>query len=654
MTLLRNYPFIKLLSFQLAGIGLAVFFPGAGKFILPVPAVLWLWLLFRRHKQHFSHDLLHSASLAMAVLYLSFINTLLNRQETITPGNGMQNYIARILSSPVEKPKSIQITVRLLESDTPALSGRKMLVYLEKNSQSENMQAGDVLLANSKLSYISNRGNPFEFNYRAYMHQRQIDYRSYVPGKYFRIYNDPSPPLIYAAQRLQHKLAGKLKQHIKQPEAFQVVSALSLGYREELEPKTRTYFTDTGSMHILAVSGLHVGMIFLFLDRILSPVKKSRSGRSFYLLLLLAVLWGYSLLTGFSPSVQRAVVMFSFILLGKSLNRQVPVYNSLAASAFLLLILNPGLLFEVGFQLSYMAVISIVFFYPRLDRLIPFSHALLKAPAQLVLVSLAAQAGIFSLSIFYFHRFPLYFWLSNLIVVPAAYLLLGLTILFFMAEPFPGLMQGIACLLGKLTGFCLRLLKTIGSWPMAVQNNISINSFQLICMLVALFLLMCFIASRNRGTFTAFLAMLVAFQVSRLNGKIHRLNQQKIIVYRSSTPVIHLIRGRTNYLLSPPGQPPPSYLYTGTVLKLQLAPPVFLYVSDADTISDSGIRISYPLILFSGHILILGNNMPFADRLTSVQILYPPVLLKLDGISHKPAHYLIPGFRQEGFAGHSR
>ena len=177
-------------------------------------------------------------------------------------------------------------------------------------------------------------------------------------------------------------------------------------------------------MHVLAVSGLHVGIIFFILNFLLTPLNRNKRLLKIKLFLLVGALWFYAFLTGLSPSVMRSCTMFSFIVVGENLNKRTNIYNTLAASAFLLMLINPLIIFGAGFQLSYIAVISIVFFQPRLAALVAVKNRILKYVWDLFTVSVAVQIGTAPISIFYFHQFPVYFWLSNFIVIPGAALIL--------------------------------------------------------------------------------------------------------------------------------------------------------------------------------------------------------------------------------------
>lgn len=316
-------------------------------------------------------------------------------------------------------------------------------------------------------------------------------------------------------------------------------------------------------------------MIFLFLSYVLAFLKKTKTGRIFYLILIASLLWAYALLTGFSPSVQRATVMFCFILVGNSLRRPTSIYNSIAASAFLLLLFNPNLIHEVGFQLSYAAVTSIVFLYPKLTKWWKPRSWVIQKIGQLFCVSLAAQIGTLPFSIYYFHQFPVYFWLSNFIVIPAAYLILGFTFLFLLTTPVPIVTTLFAKILSAITGTTIFFLQQINQLPYSLIENISINSTQLI-LLIGLFISVALFIKQKQSIFIFSAAtLLLFFLIAGLTEKIHYFNQQKMIVYNRENKVL-LINGRKSYLLHQSNFEQQNTPEQDVIQKLKLSQPIHI------------------------------------------------------------------------------
>jgi len=594
-----NNPFIKLLSFELTGIAGAFFFPYTWWLYLPLLLIPGIWLLVTIRHKRYPFDQVVSVLLAALVAFFSFTNARVYSSGSHPSYRDRQHYMAQITEKPHEKKHTFQTVLRILQSNSSRLNNQKIIAYLGKNEQVRKLEAGDLLLAESAIRNIRNNGNPFEFDYENYLAGKQIYYSTYIPAKNLRIKRKPAGfSGIPHAERFRNKLISRLKEELSNDQAFQIISALTLGYREELTPETRSFFTSAGAMHVLAVSGLHVGMLYLFLKLIFSFLRRTKRGRLLYVTLIVCCLWGYARLTGFSPSVQRASFMFTFILIGSSLHRPVSTYNSIAASAFFLLLINPNTLFNAGFQLSYMAVISIVFFYPRLESMITTNYRLLKKTGQLLCVSVAAQIGTFPLSIYYFHQFPVYFWLSNFVVIPAAYLLLGVTGIFFLLSPFEMATHVLARILTGVTDTTVWLLIKIGELPVAIINGLSLSTVQLFCVISILTAGMFFIKYGNHHFLFTGLSLVLLFEVAGFIEKAAVFNQEKLIFYTSRQPVVHLINGRSNYLIIHSDSLPDSHLYKNVLLKLKLEPPVFINLAHSNRASFRDLLIRKELMLF--------------------------------------------------------
>ena len=267
------------------------------------------------------------------------------------------------------------------------------------------------------------------------------------------------------------------------------VPALILGYKDELNDEIKLAYTNTGAMHVLAVSGLHVGMIWGFVALVLSwvPIRKP-FWKWTKLVITIASLWLFALITGASPSVLRAATMFSFVIVGNSIGRSGSIYNTLAASAFLLLLINPFLIKEVGFQLSYLAVIGIVYFQPKIYRLWYIKNKAGDFLWKLSSVAIAAQITTFPLSLYYFHQLPLYFWLSGLVVVPFAFWILGSGVLLMISSALlPFLAKFIGLILNGIIWLMNALIFLIEQIPFGLLSGIWIGSLTLIFLYFLLF-----------------------------------------------------------------------------------------------------------------------------------------------------------------------
>lgn len=595
MTFFTNNPFTRILSFWLIGLLIGNYFPIFKPGLWALLFVSALFCLLKLKTKTYPFDLYLSSFLAISFVTIASYTV---PTPKVTAPDQYQHILATLLEYPTEKTNSYQAQLKIHRADSAVYHHETILAYFEKTDSVNQLQPGDQLVAKCRLQAIRNQGTPYGFDYQKFMANRQIYYSTYISARnYARVQKGSRKSLLFQAEHLRSSLIGLLKSYIKNQESLQVISALTLGYRKELSPETRSYFASTGAMHVLAVSGLHVGMIYLFLSSLLGFLKRTRFGKLFYVLAIGLLLWFYALLTGFSPSVQRATVMFSFILIGSSLQRPPAIYNSIAASAFILLLFNPNLLFEVGFQLSYAAVTSIVFFFPRLESLVKPRNKLSKKLWQLFCVSLAAQFGTFALSIYYFNQFPVYFWLSNFLVIPAAYFILGGTFLFFLLSPFGHLAQILASFVSAITFATTFLLRQIEQLPFSLIENISLSTPQLLLLLAMGATLLFFIKLKRKAFFFTSVILLGGFLLAGFFQKLQTFNQQKFIVYADNND-IHLINGRTNYLIQTSDETPNEQSIQPVINALNLEPPILIHIDSCKHYKSSDLIIDESLIVF--------------------------------------------------------
>jgi competence protein ComEC len=595
VTFFSNNPFTKILSFWLIGIVAGNFLPWAGLTFIILFLISGALVTIKLKTKSYPFDRYFSIFLSLGFVLTAFYTV---PQSKFAGEDQQQRFVATILEYPTEKPNSYQSLIQINWADSAFFNNQKILAYFEKSDSAFTVQPGDRFVGTSRLQRIRNQGDPFAFNYQKFMANRDVYYSTYLADRnYMPVANSHDRSVRFRAERFRASLISTLRKYIRNDESLQVISALTLGYRKELSPETRSYFASTGAMHVLAVSGLHVGMIYLFLTTLFGFLKRSPIGRICFVLLIGSLLWFYALLTGFSPSVQRATVMFSFILVGNSLQRPAAIYNSIAASAFLLLLVNPKLLFEVGFQLSYSAVISIVFFYPRLEKWVQPKNRILQKMWQLFCVSLAAQLGTFALSIYYFHQFPVYFWLSNFIVLPAAYIILGSTFLVLIFSPVSWLAGGASIALSAITYLITFLLRQIDQLPFSLVENISFSNLQLSLLAAMGCGIIFFIKLKQKDFLFAATILLVAFLASGLTEKLHSLNQKKYIIYASEQNV-HLINGRKNYLISTAEEPKFTASAQHVVRELQLEPPTMIHLDSCEQLIREDLIIDKQVILF--------------------------------------------------------
>ncbi|PID88468.1 MAG: hypothetical protein CSB06_00035 [Bacteroidia bacterium] len=448
LTFLRQNPFVRLLFPFIAGIVVQEYFclPFTMSVYLPlISFILLLFVYFLLSNTYSSY--LRLGILIHSALFLS--GAFLMQANTVLPLSFYGERIsakAVIIDTPEEKKKSMKCLLQIkdIQTATGIKRGKgKILAYLEKTPQTKELARAKIILFEGRINKINVSGNPYSFDYKDFMMKRRITGQIYLRADQWRILPGRESDFFFdKIFAIKDRCIDIYKKYGLKGSELAVLKALTLGDRKSVEDEVQYAFTASGAVHVLAVSGLHVGIIYKLFDlllRFLNRLKKGNVlyGRMLKALLLILIVWSFALLTGMSPSVRRAGTMFSFMIVGQAVNNKINVYNSLASSAFILLIINPFLIFEVGFQLSYTAVLGIVFFQPRLEKLWKPGNKLLYYVWVLCTVSIAAQIGTFPVSVYYFHFFPNYFFITNIFAIPLVTLILNLAIALLILSGIP-------------------------------------------------------------------------------------------------------------------------------------------------------------------------------------------------------------------------
>jgi len=391
-------------------------------------------------------------------------------------------YKVKLIEPILEKQKSVKTVVEIeavkQQTEWKPAAG-KALLYLQKNNRSLQLNYGDELIVRAALKEVQPPQNPSQFNYKQFLSFHNIYHQAYINNlNWVYTGKNKGNALIAFCLNMRNSLLSVLKQFQISDDEFAVGAALLLGYEDKLDADILSAYSSTGAMHVLSVSGLHVGIIFIVFNWLLFFFDKIKYGNIFKAAILICLLWLYAALTGLSPSVLRAASVFSFIVIAKSFNRYTNIYNTLAASAFVLLTINPFIIMEVGFQLSYLAVVGIVYIQPKIYNWLQLQNRLLDNMWSITTVSIAAQIATFPLGLHYFHQFPNYFLLSNLIVIPVSTLIIYSGITLFCVSKIAFVAKYITLIFVGLLTFLNFSVKYIEKLPDALLQGISISIFE--------------------------------------------------------------------------------------------------------------------------------------------------------------------------------
>ena len=387
--------------------------------------------------------------------------------------------------TPVERARSYRVRARMLQvdnADTTVQCHGLVMLYLRKDSAAAALRYGDLLEAEGRLELPMTAEKPGQFDYRKFLLTKGIARQCWLDrGRWQRV-GQQNGGLTGWSKALQRRLVERL-QRSGLPHAQQgIAEALLLGWRGDLEEETRAQFRDAGILHLLCVSGLHVGIVAALIGMACRPLRR-RWGAVLRGLLQLGGIWLFVAITGMAPATLRAGIMFSLFVVARLIGRSNNSVNTLAAAAMLLLCIRPTLIADVGFQLSFTAVFGIVLMYRPLYELIPYPrHNKRRIPFavcrlaysvwQLACLSVAAELATLPVSLYHFHQLHPYFLIANVTVVPMAGLLVGTTLLLVLTAPLAGVADGVAWLLGQE----LNIVETVTRWvqqlPYATIDNL--------------------------------------------------------------------------------------------------------------------------------------------------------------------------------------
>lgn len=496
--------------------------------------VIILMIVFKRAS--FSQRWGFGALVNLAFVAIGGLSILINSPElypnSLVHDDGNEKvWLIEIEEEPVEKVRSVKLIVHAIRVDSSNVSG-KAFIYLEKTEAAKTLQNGDKLLIKASLNPISTPGNPHEFNYPRYLRFHGVFRQAYLTTEHWLwVGGRDGFDLLASIAGFRMVLLNRLDSSIFSVQERAIVAALTLGYKEELDPETTRAFSGAGAMHVLAVSGLHVGILYAMIMGMFTFLTRIKNGDMIRAILVITLLISYAMLTGMSASVFRASTMFSFVAWAKASKRYSNIYNTLTASAFVLLLLDPYLIMQVGFQLSYAAVIGIVFLHPKLFSLLVIKNRMLDSLWNITCVSLAAQIATFPLGLLYFHQFPNYFLFSNWVVIPLATFIMYAGMGLFTLGWIPFLTMPLCMILKWLALGLNEFVNLVRELPFSMLQGIDISAVEtvLIYCVIASFALLT--ANRNFKFTYLMLGSISVLFFLQISETISQEQQQNLLVY---------------------------------------------------------------------------------------------------------------------------
>lgn len=422
-----------------------------------------------------------------------------------------------IVDIPQEKPRSLACNVR-----TSYPVSRKIVIYLQKDEKARNISPGDEIFFVAQIQPFKNFGNPDDFDYARFMHNKGFSGSAYLSSLNWYKTGKKDRSLYILAQKFRKSALKFYRLFELNADAYSFISALTLGYKHDLTNEMQDAFRASGTSHVLAVSGLHVGIIYLIFTSLFSFLGKTGRRSVLMQILIIVALWFYAFLAGLSPSVLRATIMLTIVSIGLAGNKNGFTFNTLAAAALFILIFNPMSLFDVGFQMSFTAVFAILYFNPVINKLYQPRNKIKKYAWGLFTVSTSAQLGVFPVALYYFGTFPTYFFVANMLVVPLIgiiiYACIPMIIIVLLKQfdfvVFDWAFQIFGWVFNVLINIVLRIVYFIETIPYAQLSDKYISAFQMLLLLISIIAIFKFLNRRRATQLIAILSCFLLFILS--------------------------------------------------------------------------------------------------------------------------------------------
>ena len=428
-------------------------------------------------------------------------------------------YVARVYDCPTERGNSIRAVLDLEYQFGDSLPSRpvsgKVMAYFPKSDTAFSLKYGDLIAFPAPIREVSGPKNPGEFDYRAYLTRKGVTGQVYLKDDdWLDLQVNNANPIYAFSYRFRDVLLVSLQRSGLSDNEFGVAAAILLGYDDNLADEVRKNYVAAGSMHILCVSGMHVGIIYLLASFLLGFLNRKKWQKTLKQALLLALIWFYALIAGLSPSILRSALMITFVVIGEMIRRKGFIINSIAASAFILLCINPNNLSEIGFLLSYSAVVGIVVLQKPIYDLLYVKNQLLDKAWEITAVALAAQIATIPFTLFYFNQFTTYFWLSNLFMTPISFIVVISGMVLLLVSWIPYLNTLVGYLVWGAVYVMNWVVAKIESLPFSIIKGLYVSDLEFASLLLAFILLLLTVSLQKRKLFIAMLSCLLVVMVS--------------------------------------------------------------------------------------------------------------------------------------------
>ncbi len=434
--------------------------------------------------------------------------------------------------------------------ETYATQGRLLIYFSYGMDFKAPLYCGDEILVSCIEKEVSAPKNPGEFSFKRFLAYQNIHQQAFLKAEDYTLLKEgKETELLRFVYRIRDLLLDILNKNIDQKTERGVAGALLFGFKDELDNDVVDAFARTGTLHVLAVSGMHVAILYFVVSFLFKPLQKKKYGAWLSAFFTLILIWFYSLLSGMAPSIIRASVMFTIIILGKLLRDDISIYNNLFTSACFLLCYDPYYLFDAGFQLSYLAVIGIVYFQPKIAPVLLFKSWLGKEIWTLITVSVAAQIATVPISLYYFNQFPNFFILSNLLIIPTTTLIMYAGILLIVISKITAAAAVLGYGITQLIAFADAIIFKIQALPFAVTEHLYLNQMETtILYLIMISASVYFVNAQKLYLKAAMVLLFILFVNIGIKKYQHGIQQVVVLNSIVGSLSINIIDRKNNYL----------------------------------------------------------------------------------------------------------
>ncbi|MFN4246428.1 MAG: ComEC/Rec2 family competence protein [Flavipsychrobacter sp.] len=555
----ERVPFLRLLLPLVAGILVYRYFSGFDLSIVLTVAFISMALFgvfaftksTKQHVQYLRFASLHIALIA-AAWTLCYFNDIRNNKYWY--GNKkVDAFTASVVNTPAEKEKTWKLEVEVLhtiDGGTVKVSEGKAFVYVFKDEHALNIHQGDTIMLPDKWQLIKRSGNPFEFDYAAYCNRNNIYHQQFLAANEIILFaKTPSENLPFI-RRLHNWSVAAIAKYIKDEKVLGLMQAMLVGEEANMDADLRQAYSETGIIHIVAISGSHISFFFLLITFLLGWIKHKKWQWVKYIAAI-PLVWVYVMMSGAPPSAVRAALMFSILGIGFAFDKSSHSLNHLLATAFILLCAEPMWLYAIGFQLSFVAVLSLILFYKPIYKLYVPVNIVLRTLWQVVAASIAAELLVAPLVVYYFHLFPLQFIVANVV----AYLFMGFALIGGVLLVALSAITPLATLLANAIEWIVTVFNNLvyrlqHANPRAF-NFLQIDGVELVLLYVTITGIGYYLLQKNkRGLYVGLASTVVSLALFNLD-EWKALHQHNLVVYNiNKINHVELIDGKKHWVIN--------------------------------------------------------------------------------------------------------